>query len=75
MISQEEIKAFQWIELSNKNQDKKVGIFERPDASRLKTKTDDNDNDKGETNEHSLVVCHRLCCIRFKITIILKRDC
>ena len=28
MVSQEEIKAFQWIELPIKNEDKKVGAFE-----------------------------------------------
>ena len=53
MVSQEEIKAFQWIELSIKNQDKKVGNFEWPDTSGPIRKIGDggNDKDKGETNE------------------------
>ena len=46
------IKAFQWIELSIKNQDKKVGTFEWPDTSQPKGKIGDggNDKDKGDTN-------------------------
>ena len=45
MISQEEIKAFQCIELSIKNQDKKVKTFEWPDTSRPKKEIGDNDKD------------------------------
>ena len=50
VVSQEEIKAFQGIALSIKNQDKKVGAFEWPDTSQPTRKIGDNDNgkDKGE---------------------------
>ena len=53
MVSHKEIKAFQWIELLIKNQDKKVRTFEWPDTSRPKRKIGDGDNDKdkGETNK------------------------
>ena len=51
MVNPEQIKAFQWIVLSIKNQDKKIGTFEWPDTSRPKRKTGDNDKDKGERNE------------------------
>ena len=53
MVSQEEIKAFQLIELSIKNQDKKVGAFEWPNTSGPIRKIGDggNDKEKGETNE------------------------
>ena len=53
MVSQEEINAFQWMELSINNQDKKVGTVKWPDTSQLKRKIGDGDNDKdkSETNE------------------------
>ena len=53
MVSQEEIKVFQWIEVSIKNEDKKVGTFEWPDTSWPERKIGDGDNDKDkeEVNE------------------------